>query len=95
MAKRDIFLICYDISDDKKRNKIVRELLKVGIRTQYSVFEGKLSEKDLDKTIKTISKIIDDKTDSVIFYPLTEKEYKNVKRLGDKIVYLPLEDIFI
>jgi CRISPR-associated protein Cas2 len=95
MAGRTIYLICYDVSEDKKRNKVVRELLKVGIRTQYSVFEAKLSENELETAIDKLENIIDIKTDSVIFYPLTAKEYKEIKRIGDKIIYLPIEDIFI
>ncbi len=94
MAKRK-FMICYDISDDNRRNKVIAELLRFGIRTQYSVFEAVLSDKDLKYLKRKISKIIYDKEDSVFFYPLSEKSYKKVIRVGSRISYLPVDDIFV
>lgn len=33
------YLICYDISDDRDRNRVARLLERYGERVQYSVFE--------------------------------------------------------
>jgi len=94
MAKRK-YMVCYDVSDDKRRNKIVRELLKIGIRTQYSVFEAEITESQLEIVLSSIEKKIDKKEDSVIAYPLSEKSYKKVIRVGNNINYLPTDDIFV
>lgn len=34
-----IYLVCFDIQDDKSRRRVGKELLKHGRRVQYSVFE--------------------------------------------------------
>ncbi len=94
MAKRK-YMICYDVADDKRRNRVVRELLKVGIRTQYSVFETEISEKQLEVIIDLIKKKIDKKEDSLIVYPISEKSYKKIIRIGSNINYLPVDDIFV
>ncbi|MBK8809439.1 MAG: CRISPR-associated endonuclease Cas2 [Acidobacteria bacterium] len=39
-------VIAYDISDDKRRLRISRELDRWGNRTQFSVFECDLDERD-------------------------------------------------
>jgi len=92
---RKIYMVCYDICDDKRRNRIIRELLKFGIRTQYSVFECKLTEKEKNYLKREISKIINEKEDLVYFYPLSENSYKKIIRTGSNIDYLPIHDIFI
>ena len=40
-----MYLVCYDITSDRVRNKIVRTLEGYGRRVQYSVFECDLTEK--------------------------------------------------
>ncbi len=61
------YKITYDIIDDKKRNKVAKELEEVGVCLQYSVFEAELSNKKLNSLIKKFEKIIYQKTDSIIF----------------------------
>jgi len=48
-------VIIYDISDDKSRYKLAKNLLRYGIRTQQSVFEADINKNEL----KEIEKIID------------------------------------
>lgn len=94
MSKRK-YMICYDITDDRDRNKVVKELLKIGIRTQYSVFETEISAKKLKVVLNKLKVIINPKTDSIIVYPLSEKTYKKVIRVGNNVSYLPSDDIFV
>ncbi|HEK25463.1 MAG TPA: CRISPR-associated endonuclease Cas2 [Hydrogenobaculum sp.] len=92
---RNITVICYDISSDKRRNKVARELLKVGVRTQYSVFECFITEKDRNNLIKELKKKILEKEDSVILYSLSEENYKNTIRSGKLKNVLSTEDLFV
>ena len=39
-----MYLVCYDITSDRVRNKIVKTLEGYGRRVQYSVFECDLDE---------------------------------------------------
>ena len=92
---RSIFVVAYDVSDDKRRNRISRELLKYGVRAQYSVFEVFVSEKEFKQMKKQLQKFIDRYEDSLVFYPLTENEYKNAKREGNKLSFGHLNDIYV
>ena len=67
-----------DIENNKKRNKLAKELLKYGIRTQKSVFECEISRKDLNK-IKKIAKKFSYDTDLVSVY-----EIKEIDRIGGR-----------
>ena len=76
------YVICYDVSDDKRRRSLVRCLNFYGDRVQGSVFEAFLAPDLLDEMQFKISKIIDDRTDSVFIYPLNGVTEALVKRMG-------------
>jgi CRISPR-associated protein Cas2 len=78
-------VVAYDIKNDKKRNKLAKELLKYGIRTQKSVFECEINKKEL-KNIKKAAKKFSNDTDLVSVY-----EINNIKRIGN-VNYLEVDD---
>lgn len=47
--KRYLVMVCYDIIDNKRRNKIVKLLEGYMLRVQKSVFEGMLEQKTYKK----------------------------------------------
>ncbi len=49
-----MFLVSYDISDDKLRTKFARDLSKYGFRLQYSLFQINNSEHLLDNFINIL-----------------------------------------
>jgi CRISPR-associated protein Cas2 len=79
-------VVAYDISNDNKRTKLAKELLKFGIRTQKSFFECDVSEREL-KTIKKIIKRYSQSDDAVTVYKV-----KEVERVGD-VEYLEIDDL--
>lgn len=66
-------IISYDISNNKKRAKFAKYLLKFGHRLQYSVFEIENSERILNNIIADLNNKymkIFDQTDSVYIFRL-------------------------
>lgn len=77
------FLICFDISDDKVRYRVVKALKGYGIRVQKSVFEcSDLTEKRFLKLKDYLEGLIDETTDSVRYYRLCRNCLKNVEFSG-------------
>lgn len=90
-AKRKFCIIAYDITEDRKRNKISKILEKYGIRINYSVFECMLSEGDLIRIREEIEEWIDPGEDTVIYYQLcvncfTKIEYQPCRREAGQII---------
>ncbi|ADU97493.1 CRISPR-associated protein Cas2 [Thermovibrio ammonificans HB-1] len=71
-----MYLITYDISNDKTRTKVADILEKFGKRVQFSCFEVECTEKELSELFKRIDKLINKQTDHVIAYPLTKNSLK-------------------
>ena len=68
---RRFFLVCFDVSDDKIRYRVVKALKGAGIRVQKSVFECPgLGEKEFLRLKDRIDALIDHETDSVRYYRL-------------------------
>ncbi len=64
------YLISYDVSDDKRRYRIVEALKDYAHRVQYSVFECDLGEKELHVLLRRIECAIDGTKDSCRVYRL-------------------------
>ena len=70
-------IICYDISNDKLRYKLVRKLEKFAIRVQFSVFKANMTDCDIKEFNEYVDKLLcDGKYGSVQIYK-TSDNYSN------------------
>ena len=72
MAKR-LYLICYDITEPRRLNRVARFLKKYAFRVQYSVFAAQLSQRQLRRVLAGLEGIIDPRTDDVRSYPVPDE----------------------
>jgi CRISPR-associated protein Cas2 len=77
-TKKTFYVIAYDITNDKRRAKVMKALCAIGARANYSVFEAMLTKSQLSKLIKEISVLIDISEDSVVYYSICRKCYSNI-----------------
>ncbi|MCW5864679.1 MAG: CRISPR-associated endonuclease Cas2 [Anaerolineae bacterium] len=62
--------ISYDISDDRRRNKIARALEGYGYRVQFSVFECEVDQRQYLKLQRELRRMVrSELLESVRFYP--------------------------
>ncbi len=66
----DVYVITYDISDDKRRTKIAEALEGYGTRLQFSVFWCELSAPQLARLKAALDPLLDEGTDQVLFLHL-------------------------
>jgi CRISPR-associated protein Cas2 len=64
-----LWMIAYDISNDKIRKMVHDSLLNHGQRVQFSVFECRLNPKQQQSLREKLAQLIE-KQDSVRWYPL-------------------------
>jgi len=93
--KNKMFIVVsYDITSDKRRNKIANILKDYGVRVQYSVFECILEKKKLKEMVERILKVYNNMEDTVRIYHLCKTCNKAIKTYGigtvteDKEVYI-------
>ncbi len=67
-------MICYDITDDRKRLRAANTLMRYGERVQRSVYECHLSRREAEAVMRELEAIIDRTADRVRFYPLCERD---------------------
>ncbi len=70
-----LFLICYDITEPHRLNRIARFLSQHACRVQYSVFAGQLSRTHLEALLEELSHLMDSRTDDVRAYPLPRQAH--------------------
>lgn len=87
--ERKFYVLAYDISNDKRRNKIAKLCESTADRIQGSVFEAYLSQSELDKLVKKARKIMLEKEDSLRIYMLCEACRSKVENYGQGRVTPP------
>jgi len=72
--RRRLYLICYDIAEDRRRlARVAHYLEKHALRVQYSVFVGSFFDHALQGVLHGLEQIIDPRKDDVRCYPLPEQ----------------------
>lgn len=89
--RRYIVLVIYDITDDRRRTRMVKCLERYGIRVQKSAFEVFLTEKKYERMMELTSGLIDPVTDSLQVYLLANHTSVRSWGIGDRHV----EDVVI
>lgn len=71
---RSSYLVCYDITDDKRLKKVFKAMRGYGDHLQYSVFECQFTAPDLARCRAELGAIIDHSEDQVLFVNLGPSE---------------------
>ena len=79
---RTTYLVCYDISNDRRLRKVFKTCRNYGDHLQYSVFECDLSEGEMVNLERELGQIINHDEDQVLFVAigLTESRGERVVR---------------
>lgn len=80
-----LVVVAYDVTDDARRDRVGQALLNLGDRVQKSVFECRVTIKELGDLRRRLEALVDVVTDSVRFYSLCG-------RCGDLIAAIPEEE---
>ena len=78
---RTTYLVCYDISNDKRLRKVFKTCRNYGDHLQYSVFECDLNDSELVQLQQELGEIINRDQDQVLFIGLGPSESR-----GDRFV---------
>ncbi len=79
-----LYLICYDVVHDRRRDRVSRLLEAYGLRVQKSVFECMLTTDQYDSLQKRLEhkRFFNPNEDQIRFYPLSPRHRKLVRILG-------------
>ena len=66
-------LVCYDISDEKRLNKVHKIVSEYAILIQYSVYYLHASSEEVDDLCSELRAVINENEDDIRIYPLVAK----------------------
>jgi len=78
---RNSYLVCYDISDDKRLRRVFKIMRGWGDHLQFSVFECQLTRMDLARLKAELAEVIHHTEDQVLFVDLGPAEGR-----GDRVI---------
>lgn len=76
-------VVAYDITDDRRREKICSIISHYGNRVNYSVFECFLKDKEIQKLKKKIEKYLKKDEDIILYYYLCKDCLEKIERVGN------------
>ena len=71
---RHSYLVCYDITDDRRLRKVFQTMRNYGDHLQYSIFECQFTPQDLVRCRADLARIINHAQDQVLFVNLGPAE---------------------
>lgn len=78
-----MYVVSYDISSNKLRNKIFKTLKNYGKHTQFSVFECTITKRQYDALYKELMSLMQGQPEGNIrIYDLCEMCSKNIRVIG-------------
>ena len=83
-------IICYDVSDNKLRYRLVKYLEKIAVRVQFSVFKANINKREILKLDNFAKKLLNNGKDGNMLIYEVENELS-----GNEQVYLPERFVFI
>lgn len=78
---RNTYLVCYDITEDKRREKVFKVCKNHGEHLQFSVFECDLNGSELSGLQRELINVISQTEDQVLFVSLGPAEGR-----GDRVI---------
>lgn len=81
---RGMYLICYDMTSNRKRRKAAEILLDYGRRVQYSVFECEINRKQFEILYAKLAELSEGMDDGNIrIYQIAKEEMQKIAILGN------------
>lgn len=91
-----LWLVCYDISNDKRRQKLAKRMERKCQRVQRSVFECPLDEDALNRQLENYwLPLIKLEEDNLRIYPLDRTAKARVKTYGSPRPYEPPDYVIL
>jgi CRISPR-associated protein Cas2 len=88
-----IWVVTYDIADDRRRRQVARALCNHMARVQESVFEGRLTPAMQRRLEQQAAALIEAGEDGIRFYPLLLREAA-CRQVDGLMLPLPADDVF-
>ena len=74
---RRVYLVTYDVSDDKRLRQVFKKMNGYGEHLQYSVFQCELSDKERIQMIADLTPLLNHREDQVLIFSLGPAESYN------------------
>jgi CRISPR-associated protein Cas2 len=81
-GEKQFIVVSYDITDDKRRVKVMKQMENFGRRVQYSVFECDLKPEQIKTLKQRLKPLLKKREDSVRFYYMSEGDVKRIESLA-------------
>jgi len=88
-------IIAYDVACDRQRARVEKLALRVAARVQDSVFEGWMTDGEVDELLRRAQPLIEPSTDSLRVYSLCAECRPQTRCLGAGAPPVPISEVIV
>ena len=95
---RHIYLVTYDIANDKRLRNVFKKMRGFGEHLQYSVFQCELSDKERAQMIAELNPLIHHTEDQILIFTLGAADgynAENTQAIGKPYVFIERHAIVV
>jgi CRISPR-associated protein Cas2 len=85
MVGYGLHVVCYDIANDQRRRRVVRELEAFGVRVQESVFECWVDDLQRQRLEQALLRAIHQEDDRIVCYCVERSPKEEALVLGSQL----------
>lgn len=78
-SRKMFIVVAYDITDDKRRVKVIKAIEKYGTRINKSVYECMVTKSQYERLLESLEDIVKSGEDQIAIYPLCLDCYARTK----------------
>jgi len=93
--KEKHYLVIYDISNNKRLQKVAKKMEDYGHRVQKSVFEIEATEFIIKKMRYEVATLMNMEEDSIVIFDICETDWQKREKYGPKKFNEDRDDIFL
>lgn len=90
-----LWMVAYDIADDRRRRQLAQCLAKKLVRVQESIFEGWLTQPESSALMEEVKQLLDPRADRLRAYPLAVRKSSRYQVYGQQEKTEKLPDFWI
>lgn len=95
MRHKHFYVVTYDISDTKRRDKVMKVLEVIGDRVNFSVFECMLTDVQYRNLCCRLAKLVEARQDRINIYPICTECYARITYIPEVKTNIPPKIVVI
>lgn len=82
MSDTILVVAVYDVTDNRRRQRLFQLLKRYGVPAQKSAFEARLTTRERETLLRDVHRLLDADCDKFTLYPIASPQERGIQHIG-------------